>query len=53
MRLSGRVFKSGNYWAIEVPILGIVTQGHSKKDAFDMIADAVESRSFPRCEILF
>ncbi len=43
MRLAGRVFKSGKYWAIEVPILGIVTQGHSKKDAFDMIADAIES----------
>ncbi|MGD2246115.1 MAG: helix-turn-helix transcriptional regulator [Candidatus Aminicenantes bacterium] len=43
MRLAGRVFKTGKYWAIEVPILGIVTQGHSKKDAFDMIVDAVES----------
>ena len=43
MRLAGRVFKSDNYWAIEVPILGIATQGHSKKDAFDMMADAIES----------
>jgi len=43
MRLAGRVFKSGKYWAIEVPILGIVTQGHSKKDAFDMIVDSIES----------
>ncbi len=42
MRLAGRVFKSGKYWAIEVPILGIVTQGHSKKDAFDMIVDSIE-----------
>ena len=42
MRLAGRVFKSGDYWAIEVPILAIATQGHSKKDAFDMIVDAIE-----------
>ena len=43
MRLAGRVFKSGKYWAIEVSILGIMTQGHSKKEAFDMIADAIVS----------
>ncbi len=43
MRLVGRVFKSGKYWTIEVPILGIVTQGHSKKEAFDMIVDSIES----------
>jgi predicted RNase H-like HicB family nuclease len=43
MRLAGRVFKSGKYWAIEVPILGVVTQGRTKKDAFDMISDAIES----------
>lgn len=43
MRLSGCVFKSGRYWAIEVPILGVVTQGSTKKNAFDMISDAIES----------
>jgi predicted RNase H-like HicB family nuclease len=43
MRLAGHVFKSGKYWAIEVPILGIVTQGHTKKEAYEMIADAIES----------
>ena len=43
MRLAGRVFRSGKYWAIEVPILGIVTQGRTKKDAYDMVADAIES----------
>jgi len=43
MRLAGRVFRCGRYWAIEVPILDVVTQGHSKKDAFDMISDAIES----------
>jgi predicted transcriptional regulator len=43
MRLSGRVFKSGKFWVIEVPILGVVTQGYTKKEAYEMIADAIES----------
>ncbi len=43
MRLAGHVFKSGRYWAIEVSILGVVTQGRTKKEAYDMIADAIES----------
>ena len=43
MRFAGRVFKEGKFWAIEVPILGIVTQGRTKKDAFEMIADAIEA----------
>jgi hypothetical protein len=43
MRLSGRVFKVGKSWSIEVPILGVVTQGHTKKEAYEMIADAIES----------
>lgn len=43
MRLAGRVFKVGKYWAIEAPILDVVTQGHTKKEAYEMIADAIES----------
>lgn len=43
MRFAGTVFKSGKYWAIELPILDIATQGRTKKDAYEMIADAVES----------
>ncbi len=42
MRFAGRVFKSGRYWAIEVPMLGVVTQGRTKKEAYEMIADAIE-----------
>jgi predicted RNase H-like HicB family nuclease/DNA-binding XRE family transcriptional regulator len=42
MRFNGRTFRSGNYWAIEVPLLDVVTQGYTKKDAFLMIADAIE-----------
>jgi len=43
MRLAGRVFKGGKFWVIEVPILGVVTQGYTKKEAYEMIADAIES----------
>jgi len=43
MRLAGQVFKSGRYWAIEVPILSIVTQGRTKNEAYEMIVDAIES----------
>jgi hypothetical protein len=32
----------GRHWAVEVPILGVVTQGRNKSDALEMIADAVE-----------
>ena len=43
MRFAGRIFKAGRYWAIEVPILGVVTQGCTRKEAFEMITDAIES----------
>ena len=43
MRFDGRVFKAGRYWAVEVPILGVVSQARSKKGAYSMIADAIES----------
>lgn len=43
MRFVGRVFKVGRQWAIEVPLLDVVSQGRTKKDALEMIADAIES----------
>jgi len=43
MRLAGRTFKKGGYWIIEVPLLAVTTQGKTKRDAFNMIADAIES----------
>ena len=43
MRFAGRVFKVGKYWAVEVPLLDLVSQGRTKKDALGMIADAVEA----------
>jgi predicted RNase H-like HicB family nuclease len=35
--------KQGRYWAIEVPILGVVTQGRTRSDAYLMVADAIEA----------
>ena len=43
MRFEGQVVKDGRYWAIEVPILFVWTQGRTKKEAHEMIADAIES----------
>jgi hypothetical protein len=44
MRFEGRVWKDAGskYWLIEVPLLDVMTQGTSKKDAYCMITDAVE-----------
>jgi hypothetical protein len=39
MRLSGQVYKSGKQWLAEVPLLEALTQGHSRKEALEMIAD--------------
>lgn len=43
MRFVGTVFKAGKYWAIEIPILDIASQGRTKREAYEMIADAIES----------
>jgi predicted RNase H-like HicB family nuclease len=45
MRFEGHVWKDkkSKYWLIEVPLLDVMTQGVSKKDAYTMIADAIES----------
>jgi len=42
VRFEGRVFKTDNWWAIEVPLLGVFTQGRSKRDAYDAVKDAIE-----------
>ena len=43
MFLEGRVWQDpddAKFWLIEIPILNLMTQGKSKKDAFKMIKDA-------------
>lgn len=43
MRFRGHLTKSGKWYAAEVPLLGINTQGESKTDAYAMVKDAIES----------
>lgn len=53
MRLSGTVTKQGRFWAAEIPILGVFTQGRSRSDAFAMAADAVrELLDRPRLRVV-
>ncbi len=42
MRFTGRIVKSGKWYAAEVPVLGIDTQGKSKANAYRMVKDAIE-----------
>ncbi len=43
MRLSGRVYRDGKRWLVEIPILDAMTQGRTRKEAYAMGADLVES----------
>ncbi len=43
MRFAGQLVKSGKWYAAEVPVLGIDTQGKSKANAYAMVKDAIES----------
>ncbi len=46
MRIEGRIFKrkeTGKFWAVEVPALGVHTQGRSRKEAYEMAKDAIET----------
>ncbi len=41
MLLQGNVIKSGKFWAVELPILDVYTQGKTRKDALRMSVDAI------------
>lgn len=43
MRFSGRVYKDDGFWLAEIPILDAMTQGHTKKEAFEMAVDMIKS----------
>ena len=43
MLLEGRVWKDGRTWLAEIPVLDVMTQGRSRRDALAMIIDAVEA----------
>ena len=41
MRFKGRVWKDRRLWLIEVPILDAMTQGSTRKEAYEMIVDLI------------
>ena len=43
MRFEGRVWKDGKLWLVEVPMLDVLTQGRTRKEALAMVVDAIES----------
>ena len=43
MRFSGKVYKDGKYWLAEIPILDLMTQGRTKKEAYEMVVDMLET----------
>ncbi len=42
MKIEGKIIKSGKWWAVEIPLLLVHTQGKTQKEAYLMAADAVE-----------
>jgi len=43
MRFSGKIYKDGKFWLAEIPILDLMTQGRTKSEAYEMIADMLET----------
>lgn len=43
MRFSGKIYKDDKFWLVEIPILDLMTQGRTKKEAYAMVADMLES----------
>jgi predicted RNase H-like HicB family nuclease len=43
MRFRGTIKKDGKFWLVEVPQLDVMTQGQTRAEALEMIADAIES----------
>lgn len=43
MRFEGRVVREGRFWLAEVPLLDAITQGKTRSEALEMIADWVET----------
>lgn len=43
MRFEGKLRRDGKWWLAEIPLLDGLTQGRSRKEALEMIADWVET----------
>jgi hypothetical protein len=42
MKIEGKLIRSGSWWAVEIPLLKIFTQGRSRNAAYAMAKDAIE-----------
>jgi predicted RNase H-like HicB family nuclease len=42
MELEGKVWKSKEFWLIQVPALDAMTQGRTREEAFEMIKDLIK-----------
>jgi predicted RNase H-like HicB family nuclease len=40
--IEGKLIRDGRWWAVEVPLLLIYTQGSSKANAYAMVKEAIE-----------
>lgn len=45
MRFEGKVVRDGKWWLAEIPLLDAMTQGRTRKEALEMIADWLETMS--------
>ena len=43
MRFQGKVYKDGKFWLAEIPMLDAMTQGYTKKEAYVMVKDLIET----------
>jgi predicted RNase H-like HicB family nuclease/DNA-binding XRE family transcriptional regulator len=43
MRFAGSISKDGKFWLAEIPILDAMTQGRTRKEAFAMVANLLET----------
>lgn len=43
MRFEGRIRKDGRFWIVEIPAFDAVTQSRTRRDAFEMAEDLIET----------
>ena len=43
MRFSGKIYKDGKFWLVEIPLLDVMTQGYTRKEAYAMVSDLLET----------
>lgn len=48
MRFPGRIRKDGKFWLVEVPAFDAMTQGRTKREAFAMVGDLIQTMANAR-----